>query len=415
MRQDLTDAFLRNVTPPQEGRIELRDAKVRGLVLRLTAGGAASWSARVLAGGGKHTRVSLGTYPAVSLADARKLAMDAMSRVHKGQDPVAEKKAERAARKAALAERTVAERLAEWQAAKASRWSDSYAAEVARLAEREIGPALGQKALRATKREDWTRMIAKKRQAAPAAAAHLYRVCASFLNHAEAEGWIELPMLPRKGASRSAPPPAPRDRALSDDELAAVWKASGGEPPKLRAFVRLLILTGCRREEAAGIATGEVDRAAALWRLPAWRAKNNREHVMPLSDLALGELGAVWPEHGEEAGADWRLLGAGGGAFSGFSRLKARIDAAAGIAPWRWHDLRRTCRTGLARLGVDRLHAERAINHVSGQSSLERTYDVHGYEAETIAALQRWQAHVASLVAPSPGAEVVPLRRRAGA
>lgn len=411
MRQDLTDAFLRNATPPQQGRIELRDGKVRGLVLRLTAGGAASWSARVLAGGGKHTRVGLGTYPAVSLAEARKLALDAMARVHKGQDPVAEKKAERAARKAALAERTVAERLAEWQAAKASRWSDSYAAEVARLAEREIGPALGKKALRATKREDWTRMVAKKRAAAPVVAGHLYRVCASFLNFAEAEGWIDLPMLPRKGAARSAPPPPARDRALSDDELIAVWKASEGQAPKLRAFVRLLILTGCRREEAAGIATGEVDRAAALWRLPAERAKNNREHVMPLSDLALGELAAVWPEHGEDAGTDWRLLGAGGGAFSGFSRLKARIDAKADIAPWRWHDLRRTCRTGLARLGVDRLHAERALNHVSGQSGLERTYDRHDYEAETIAALQRWQVHVASLVAPSPGAEVVPLRR----
>jgi hypothetical protein len=57
------------------------------------------------------------------------------------------------------------------------------------------------------------------------------------------------------------------------------------------------------------------------------------------------------------------------------------------------------------------LHAERALNHVSGQSALERTYDVHNYEAEVLAALRRWQAHVASLVAPSPGAEIVPLRR----
>lgn len=411
MKRDLNDTFLTGLAPPPAGRLEVWDTRVSGLVWRLTKTGAASWSVRVWAKDGKRTRPTLGTWPAVSVKAARKLALDVIARVHKGHDPVAEKKAERAARKAALAERTVAERLAEWQAAKASRWSDSYAAEVARLAEREIGPTLGNKALRATKREDWTRMVAKKRATAPVVAANLYRVCASFLNFAEAEGWIELPMLPRKGAARSAPPPPARDRVLSDDELLAVWKASEGQAPKLRAFVRLLILTGCRREEAAGIATGEVDRAAALWRLPAERAKNNREHVMPLHGLALAELAAVWPEHGEEAGADWQLLGPGGGAFSGFSRLKKAVDAKAGIAPWRWHDLRRTCRTGLARLGVDRLHAERALNHVSGQSSLERTYDRHGYEAETIAALQRWQAHVASLVAPSPGAEVVPLRR----
>jgi integrase len=411
MKRDLNDSFLNGLKAPPAGRLEVWDTRVSGLVWRLTKTNAASWSVRLRTKDGKRTRPTLGTWPAVSVKAARKLALDAIARIHKGEDPVAEKKAERAARKAALAERTVAERLAEWQAAKAPRWSDSYAAEVRRLAEKEIVPALGTKPLRATTREDWTRMVAKKRTAAPVVAAHLYRVCASFLNHAEAEGWIDLPMLPRKGAARSAPPPPPRDRALSDDELVAVWRASESERPKPRAFVRLLLLTGARREEAAGITTGEVDRAAGLWRLPGARTKNGRAHTMPLCALALAELDAVWPEHGEEAGEDWRLLGASGGAFSGFSRLKKRIDAKAGIAPWRWHDLRRTVRTGLARLGVDRLHAERALNHVSGQSRLERTYDLHGYEVEVLTALRRWQAHVASLVAPAPGAEIVPLRR----
>jgi integrase len=309
------------------------------------------------------------------------------------------------------AEATVAERLAQWRGAKTARWSDRYAAEVKRLVEKEILPTLGTRPLRATKREDWTALVARKRTSAPALAAHLYRIASSFLNHAEAAGWIDSPILPRKGAARLAPPPPPRERALSDDELVAVWNASATEPPKARAVVRLLILTGCRREEAAGITTGEVDREAGIWRLPGTRTKNGCAHVMPLCALALAELNRVWPEHGDEAGGDWRLLGKGGNAFAGFSKLKARIDAKAGLAPWHWHDLRRTVRTGLARLGVDRLHAERALNHVSGQSRLERTYDTHDYEAETLAALRRWQAHVASLVAPAPRAEIVPLRR----
>jgi integrase len=360
---------------------------------------------------GKRTRAKLGNWPAIGVKEARKRALAVIAAIQAGRDPVAEKREARAARKAMAAEATVAERLAQWQEAKAPRWSDSYAAEVARLVAREILPALGTKPLRATKREDWTALIARKRTSAPALVAHLYRVCASFLNFAEAEGWIDFPLLPRKGAARLAPPPPPRERALSDEELLALWRASESESPKARAFVRLLILTGARREEVAGIATGEVDRGAGLWRLPGTRTKNGRAHVMPLSDLALAELNAVWPEHGDEAGDDWRLLGKGGSAFAGFSKLKARIGAKAGIAPWRWHDLRRTVRTGLARLGVDRLHAERALNHVSGQSRLERTYDTHDYEAEVLAALRRWQAHVASLVAPAPGAEIVPLRR----
>jgi integrase len=411
MRRDLTDAFLRTIKPPQRGRIEIRDTKVRGLVLRMTSTGAASWSMRALLRDGRHTRVSLGRYPGTSLSEARKAALDALARIHKGADLVAEKRAARAARKAMATEATVAQRLAEWQQAKTSRWSDRYAAEVARLVEREIVPAIGAKPLRMTTREDWTGLVARKRASAPVVAGHLYRVASSFLNHAEAEGWISGPILPRKGAARLAPPPPPRERALSDDELVAIWTASATEPPKARAFIRLMILTGCRRAEAAGITTGEIDRAAGLWRLPAERSKNRRPHVMPLCDLALAELAAVWPEHAEEAGSDWRLLGAHGSAFVGFSKLKARIDPKAGIAPWCWHDLRRTVRTGLARLGIDRLHAERALNHVSGQSRLERTYDTHDYEAETLAALRRWQAHVASLVAPSPIADVVPLRR----
>jgi integrase len=411
MRRDLTDVFLRGLKPPERGRIEIRDTKVRGLVLRMTWTGAATWSMRALLRDGRHTRVTLGAYPALSLAEARKVALDALARIHKGADLVAEKRAARAARKAALAEATVAERLAQWQQAKTSRWSDRYAAEVARLVEREILPALGAKPLRLTTRADWTGLVARKRASAPVVAGHLYRIASSFLNHAEAEGWIDSPILPRKGAARLAPPPPPRERALSDDELIAIWTATAAEPPKSRAFVRLMILTGCRRAEAAGITTGEIDREAGIWRLPGTRAKNGRAHVMPLCDLALAELDAVWPEHGAAAGSDWRLLGAHGSGFVGFSKLKSRIDTKANIAPWCWHDLRRTVRTGLARLGVDRLHAERALNHVSGQSRLERTYDTHDYEAETLAALRRWQAHVASLVAPSPIAEVVPLRR----
>jgi integrase len=411
MRRDLNDAFLETLKPPQRGRIELRDTRVRGLVLRMTSTGVAAWSVRALLRDGRHTRVTLGAYPALSLAEARKVALDALARIHKGADPVAEKRAARAARKAMATEATVAQRLAQWQAAKAARWSDRHAAEVARLVAKEIVPAIGAKPLRMTTREDWTGLVARKRASAPALAALLYRVCAAFLSFAEGEGWIDLPLLPRKGAARSAPPPPPRQRALSDAELVAIWNASATEPPKARAFIRLMILTGCRRTEAAGITTGEVDRAAGIWRLPAERSKNRRAHVMPLCDLALAELNAVWPEHAEEAGSDWRLLGAHGSAFVGFSKLKSRIDAKANIAPWCWHDLRRTVRTGLARLGVDRLHAARALNHVSGQSRLERTYDTHDYEAETLAALRRWQAHVASLVMPAPGAEIVPLRR----
>ena len=120
---------------------------------------------------------------------------------------------------------------------------------------------------------------------------------------------------------------------------------------------------------------------------------------MPLCPLALAELAAVWPGDGKGAAPRWRLLGAiDGGGLRGFSKLKARLDALSGVAGWRWHDLRRTARTGMTRLGVPRDHAEAAINHVSGRSALERTYDRHDYAEEVLAALSCWQAHVARFV-----------------
>jgi len=165
-----------------------------------------------------------------------------------------------------------------------------------------------------------------------------------------------------------------------------------------------------------------VDLASGRWHLPAARTKNGRALTVPLGDLALAELRAVWPV--DDPPETHCLLGRfPSSPLSGFSKLKARIDARmaalaerAGLpvpAPWRFHDLRRTARSGMARLGVPNDHAEAALNHISGRPALARVYDRHDYQREAIAALTTWQAFVAGLV--GDGAEVVALaeRRRA--
>jgi hypothetical protein len=143
------------------------------------------------------------------------------------------------------------------------------------------------------------------------------------------------------------------------------------------------------------------------------RTKNGTPHTVPLCPLAVAELAAVWPpEQGGRAAQRRRLLGAiNGGGLRGFSKLKARLDALSGVTGWRWHDLRRTARTGMTRLGVPRDHAEAAINHVSGRSALERTYDRHDYAGEIVSALGRWQTHVAGLVTGAPHGAAMPTPR----
>lgn len=289
-------------------------------------------------------------------------------------------------------------------------WSDAHVERVAWMHKKVVAPALGKRPLAETARADWTGLVGEAHKRGPAAAGNLLRIVSAFLNYAEAAGWIDAPLLPRK-AGKLAPPVAARDRVLTDDELKRVWHGAGLLSPKARTFARLLILTAARRGEVAGIALGEVDRAAGLWTLPAPRTKNRAAHVIPLGALALTALSDVWPEDADELDADYRLLGKmNDSALSGFSKIKAALDAASGVAEWDWHDLRRTARTGMARLGVAREAAEAALNHVTGRSGLVGVYDRHDYRPEALAALRVWQAHVAGLI--GHGAEIVPLAER---
>ena len=142
--------------------------------------------------------------------------------------------------------------------------------------------------------------------------------------------------------------------------------------------------------------------------VPGTRAKNGIGITVPLHPLVIADIQAIWPAH--ECGPNWKLLGAiAGSGLSGFSKIKAKLDELSGTTNWHIHDLRRSARTGMARLGISTEHAEAALNHISGRSALVRTYDRHDYQCEIIAALERWQAHIASLLQAQATAEIVPL------
>ncbi|MBR0672903.1 tyrosine-type recombinase/integrase [Neoroseomonas soli] len=410
----LNDAWLKAMQPPAEGRIEVRDLGCPGLILRMTKGGIASWSARGAMSDGRYSRVTLGTYPTVGLAEARKRAVACRASVQGGGDPIGEKRAKRAEGETKRKARTVRERWHQWAdvaskaAMKGRGWSDAHAERVAWMLKQIVAPKLGNRPLADTTRADWMGLVSAAHKRGPAAAGNLLRVARAFLNHAEAAGWIALPLLPRK-ASILAPPVAARDRTLTDEELRCIWGGAGELSAKPCAFVRLLILTAARRGEVAGIAMGEVSREAALWALPRDRTKNRAGHVIPLHDLALAELAAVWPDDTWELDAAYKLLGRiRGCGLSGFSKVKASVDKASGVSGWDWHDLRRTARTAMSRLGVAREAAEAAINHVSGRSGLVGVYDRHDSREEALAALRVWQEHVSAVVTPRCGETLYP-------
>jgi len=218
----------------------------------------------------------------------------------------------------------------------------------------------------------------------------------------------------------------PRERVLTDGDLALIWRCTGTEADYDR-IVRLLLLTGSRREEIAGIADSEVARhqdGTATWILPSERSKNHLPHELVLPRMAADLLPAL--RQNDEGQPRALLFGEGDGPFSGWSRCKERLDGriakangGKAIPPWVLHDLRRTFVTRLNDMGVEPHVIEALVNHASGsaKAGVAGVYNRSTYATPKRAALVLWCDHVAKLVKPAPAnqgaaaaANVVPLR-----
>jgi integrase len=197
---------------------------------------------------------------------------------------------------------------------------------------------------------------------------------------------------------------------LTQQELAELWSALDAEPnPQFADIVRLLILTGQRREEVGSLCWSEVELDRGLIALPPERTKNSRQHEVPLSRQAK----TILARQPKRKGRDY-IFGIGEAGFSGWSDCKARLDEALlaarrkanrkakAMLDWRLHDLRRTAATGMAELGVAPHIIEAVLNHVSGhKAGVAGIYNRARYTAEMRDALERWADHVAAL---APGA-----------
>jgi integrase len=165
-------------------------------------------------------------------------------------------------------------------------------------------------------------------------------------------------------------------------------------------------LTGCRRDEIGGLKWSEIDTEARTITLPRERTKNGKEHIVPLTDAALAIITNI--ERGDRDYVFGRTLTRG---FSGWSRCKAQLNKIAKLKePWTLHDLRRTVRTGLGKLGVQPHIAEAVLNHLPPR--LIRTYDRNTYMAEKKAALDLWASHLKVAIAQASGANVTAIKPR---
>jgi integrase len=185
--------------------------------------------------------------------------------------------------------------------------------------------------------------------------------------------------------SRLIGPKQPRERMLTDDELRALWAAAGQLECRAGTFISILILTGQRRGEVAGMRWSEIStvpNGTVVWTIPASRTKSKRSHTVPLVPEVMALLAGL-PRVNE-----WVF----GRALRGFDHIRKKLPA----GDWNIHDLRRTARSGMAACGVLDEVAERVLNHAPAR--LVATYNRHRYEAEKRGALLAWSDRVHEIV-----------------
>ena len=212
-----------------------------------------------------------------------------------------------------------------------------------------------------------------------------------------------------------APEPSGKGtRVLSDDELKKVWEACDDGP--FGRVIKVMMLTGQRTREVSGMRWSELSEAGTksgpgfdTWTIPATRAKNKKEHAVPLAP----EVRELLKGSQNREPFDLIFTTNGRTPVSGFSKAKARLDARLKLAePWQLRDLRRTLATGLQKLGVALPVTESVLNHVSGsRSGIVGIYQRHDYAAEKKAALERWALRVQAIVEGREEGKVVPLRK----
>ena len=421
------------VPTPRAARVFVWDEALKGFGLMVTGTGVRSYIIQYRIGGrGNSTkRATIGQHGSPWTAEqARTRAEELLEMVRRKVDPV---EADRARLAAEREGRAAAERYAFGKVATAYLKSVDArklrsAVDVRAVFDRDLSPFFADKPLPSINRTDVHDCIAAVAKRSQSAANKAHAWLSAMFTWAVDQARFGITSSPMFAIS---PPFAAgkRKRVLSDAELRRVWNGATALGDPFGALVKLLVLTGQRLREVAGMSWTELDLGKCIWRVPGDRTKNRHEHICPLSPQAVAVLNTTQPDTKMRTG--FVLSTNGKVAVSGFSRAKQRLDAVllkteakrsaeAGTEPvelpaWTFHDLRRTLATGLQAQGFPVEHVEAVLNHVSGKrGGIVAVYQIHEYLPEKVKALGAWGRHVATISDPDGQiSNVIPIASRA--
>lgn len=413
---------------PAAARREIADAAKPGLYLVIQPSGRKSWAVRYRINGASR-KLTLDGFP--SLPIARQLAQSALDAAAQGRDPARAKKIEREG----LASKRIEFLLVEFMATHLRRRDGRPIREstrdetarllglkrsadgrtwAARMPKSGVVAHWGSRDVRSISKRDVLDLVAARVAAgAPIAANRTLSALKTFFSWCVARDM--LPLSPCDHVQDPSPENG-RERALSAEEIAALWHAADSIGFPYGRMVQSLLLTGQRRDEVRKITWGEIDLKSRLWVLPGNRTKNGHEHHVPLADAAIALIKAL-PRIGPPAGFLFTL--AGKVPVSNLARCKRKLDAAvlaelrkidpaAELKPWHLHDLRHTLKTWMQKARIAKDVRNAVQNHFDGD--MDELYGHHSFDEEKRSALEAWARHVTAVVSGAPVANVVPLR-----
>jgi len=418
----LTAPMVEKIKKPAAGQAEHWDASLPGFGLRITAKDRRSWvlMKRLKVGAKPLVRFTLGDFPTMTLADARRTAGEYIELIEAGGDP-RDVKAQKLAEADERHRNTFKAIAAEFIEKYAKRENRSWR-QVENIFKLHVEPRWGDKPVTTITRRDLLNLLDSLIDAGKSTTAN--RVLA---NIRKLFNWcIERGILEASPALQVKPPAGkevPRERDLSDDEIRAIWGASEKLGIPFGVGLKTLLLLGQRRAEVFGMRWADIDLDKGEWILPRERTKAARSHVVPLSQMAIDVLKTIprisyRPAPGKpEILSEYVFTTSGATPVSGFSKAKSRIEKLImderkkraketgdksllmPLPQWQMHDFRRTCATRLAVLGVPVDHIGRVLNHAP-KGVTATVYDKHTYIPEKRHALDVWAKYLKGIVEP---------------
>jgi integrase len=341
---------------------------------------------RTAGAGSRLRKYTIGPYGRVTLNQARVTAQKVFAAKLDGRDLAAEKKDSR--------RRMVADRVDDLLEAFITQHisQNRSASEISRMLRREVGSAWGARSIHEIAKRDVIDVVsAIEQRGAPVAANKALKSIKTFFR------WCVGRAVLDRSPADGVPLPAKqvtRDRVLTDAELARVILAARKIDGPYGDIVEVLALTGQRREEVAHCTWDEIDVKTRTWKLSSDRTKNAKSHEVHLSDPVIAVLNRT-SERGK-----FVFSRSGNIPFQDFSVAKRELDQLSGVTGWRLHDLRRTCVSGMARLGIAPHVADKILNHQGGTiSGVAAVYQRHDFLAERREALEKWGTHVRQIAA----------------